>query len=305
MKEYLKLHYRLLNREINEFGFSPIFFYLFAIVGFYGISVFLFSKTELAEYIYVLICISFLSKLSVKERNEFLKIIFSSSIYRKLRIIENLIISLPFLAFLLWKNSLMVAIILFFISMIISSINLNFNFTISTPFSKRPFEFPLGFRKTFYIFPFAYFLTWQSIFVGNFNLGIASLLLISVVIFSYYSSPENEFYIWIFNLSVRDFLVDKIKTGLIYFTFLSFPILISLIGFFPNEKIKLVIFILLGYFYLTTIILAKYSVYPNEMNLPEVILLGISLIFPPILFGVLPFFYIKSTKQLKLILEND
>ena len=181
----------------------------------------------------------------------------------------------------------------------------SFNFTIPTPFSKKPFEFPVGFRKTFYIFPLAYFLTYQSILVGNFNLGAASMLLIAIVILTYYSKPENEFYVWAFNLSAKDFLINKIKTGLIYFTILSLPIIISLIIFFPNETTTLIVFLLLGYVYIITIILAKYSAYPNEMNLPEGMLIGMSLMFPPILLGIIPFFYSKSIKHLKPILEND
>lgn len=297
----------MLNRKMDEIGFSPIFGYILAIIGFYGISVYLFSKTEFAEYLYGLISISFISKLSEKRRNDFLTTIFSINNYRKLRIMENLVFAFPFLAFLLFKQSFVIAIILFFISILISILNFNysFNFTIPTPFSKKPFEFPVGFRKTFYIFPFAYFLTYQSILVGNFNLGVASMLLIAIMILSYYSKPENEFYIWSFNLSARDFLINKIKTGLIYFTFLSLPILISLIGFFPNETTTLIAFLLLGYVYITTIILAKYSAYPNEMNLPEVMLIGFSLMFPPILLGIIPFFYTKSVKQLKPLLEND
>lgn len=307
MKEYFKLQYRMLNRKMDEIGFSPIFGYILAIIGFYGISVYLFSKTEFAEYLYGLISISFISKLSEKRRNDFLTTIFSINNYRKLRIMENLVFAFPFLAFLLFKQSFVIAIILFFISILISILNFNysFNFTIPTPFSKKPFEFPVGFRKTFYIFPFAYFLTYQSILVGNFNLGVASMLIIAIMILSYYSKPENEFYIWSFNLSARDFLINKIKTGLIYFTFLSLPILISLIGFFPNETTTLIAFLLLGYVYITTIILAKYSAYPNEMNLPEVMLIGFSLMFPPILLGIIPFFYTKSVKQLKPLLEND
>jgi hypothetical protein len=61
--------------------------------------------------------------------------------------------------------------------------------------------------------------------------------------------------------------------------------------------------LLLGYVYLVTIILAKYSGYPNEMNLLQGILIGISLLFPPILIGIIPFFYLQSIKRLNDILE--
>jgi len=307
MKEYFILQYRIINRKLVEIGISPIFGYILAIIGFYEISVYLFSKTEFAVYVYSLVSISYTSKLSEKRRNDFLKTIFSTENYRKLRIFENIIIALPFLIFLLYKKSFLIAAILFSLSILISLINFNnsLNFTIPTPFGKKPFEFPVGFRKTFYLFPFAYFLTYQSVLVGNFNLGIASMLLIAIVILSYYSKPENEFYIWSFNLSAKEFLNNKIKTGLIFFTFLSLPILISLIVFFSKETTTLIVFLLLGYVYITTIILAKYSAYPKEMNIPEGILLGMSLMFPPILLAIIPYFYTKSIKHLKPILEND
>lgn len=296
----------MLNRKMDEVGFSPIIGYSLGILAFYGLSIFLFSKTEFAEYFYGLVSISFISKLSGKRRNDFLKTIFSINNYRKLRIKENLIISIPFLIFLLYVQSFLVAIILILLSVLMSIFNFdNLNFTIPTPFSKKPFEFPVGFRKTFYIFPFAYFLTYQSILVDNFNLGIASMLLIAIVVLSYYSKPENDFFVWTFNLSAKGFLINKIKIGLLYFTFLSLPIIISLIIFFPYETKTLGVFLLLGYIYIITIISAKYSAYPNEMSLPEGMLIGISLMFPPMLLGLIPLFYYKAIKQLKPILEND
>ena len=307
MKEYFKLQYRILNRKMNDVGLSPILGYLLTIIGFYGISIYLFSKTEFAEYFYGLISISFLPKLSEKKRNDFLKTAFSISNYSKLRIMENLIIVFPFLIFLLYQQSFLVTIILLFISplMFILNFDNNFNFTIPTPFSKKPFEFPVGFRNTFFLFPFAYFLAYQSILADNFNLGIASMLLITVVVMSYYSKPENEYFIWSFNLTSKDFLIKKIMIGFLFFSFLILPVILSLIIFYPNETLTLLAFILLSYTYIITIILAKYSTYPNEINVPEVVLLSVSIIFPPVLLGIIPFFYTKSIKQLNLILDND
>ena len=297
----------MLNRKMDEIGFSPFLAYALVIIGFYVISIYLFSKTEFAEYLYGLISLSFISKLSDKRRNDFLKTIFSVKGYKKLRTIENLILALPFLIFLLYNQSFLVSMILTFLSILMSLFNFNnnFNYTIPTPFSHKPFEFPTGFRKTFYIFPCAYFLTYQSIHVENFNLGAFSILLIAGVVLSYYSKPENEFFVWSFSLSPKAFLMNKIKIGFLYFTLLNLPVLISLIIFFPNETATLIVFLLLSYFYIITIILAKYSAYPNEINLPEILIIGISLMFPPILLVIIPYFYTKSIKHLNLVLEND
>ena len=59
----------------------------------------------------------------------------------------------------------------------------------------------------------------------------------------------------------------------------------------------------LGYCYLLTVILAKYSAYPKKINLPQGILLALSLAMPPLLLVLVPFFYIQSKNRLKEILE--
>jgi hypothetical protein len=71
----------------------------------------------------------------------------------------------------------------------------NVNVTVLTPFSKKPFEFTAGFRKTFYVFLIAYVLTYIQVSVGNFNLGVFSVLLIGITCFSYYSKVENDYFV--------------------------------------------------------------------------------------------------------------
>jgi len=108
------------------------------------------------------------------------------------------------------------------------------------------------------------------------------MLLVFMVVLSYYSKLENEYYIWSFNLSPKQFLTDKMKTGLFNTTLMCIPILIALGIFFSAELETLLTFLIMCYAYLATLILAKYSVYPNEMNIPQGVLIAISLIFPPL-----------------------
>lgn len=307
MQHYFKLQYKMLNRRMNDAGFSPILTYIIVTLGFYAISFYLFSKTEFAEYIYGFMALSFISKLSEKRRNDFLKIQFPTHDYRTLRIIENLLFTLPFLIFLIYQQSLIVSISLIVLSILLSIFNFNnrYNYTIPTPFSKQPFEFTVGFRKTFYIIPVAYFLMYQSITVNNFNLGVFSMLLIALIVLSFYMKPEHEFFVWNYNMNSKQFLFTKIKIALLYFTLLSVPNIISLIFFFPKEVIIVTAFLLLCYTYIVTIIFVKYSAYPNEMSLTEGILIGCSLMFPPLLLIIIPFLYSKSVKQLNHILDND
>jgi len=59
----------------------------------------------------------------------------------------------------------------------------------------------------------------------------------------------------------------------------------------------------IGLHLLITIILAKYSAYPNEMSLPQGILFSLSLMLPPALFITIPLFYYQSIKSLTSILK--
>ena len=307
MKAYFKLQIRLINRTLVEMGTKPMFGYPLAILLFYSISLLLFIKTEYAVYIYGLFALSLAIKLSEIKRNEFLKNTFSTRDYRKIRTTENVIVVLPFILFLMYKQLYLPVLILMFLSVLLANFSFKtpFRFTIPTPFGKKPFEFPVGFRRTFYIFPLAYYLTFQSVRSGNFNLGVFAILLIGFVVLTYYSKPENEYYIWSYKTTAKGFILSKIKTGLLLFTYLSLPSILPLIVFYPIELETLLLFIIICYAYVVTTILAKYSAYPYKLNLTEAMFIGLSAMFLPILILIIPLLYFKSIRQLKPILEHD
>ncbi len=304
MKYYFTLQYRMLNRHLRAFGLYPILGYLLAILLFIGGSFYIFSKTEYAAYIYAFFALSPLTLLSETKRTDFLKSCFPAKDYLKIRIAENLLVTLPFLLFLAFKNEWLVLLALALIAALMARFHFNnqFNYTLPTPFYKRPFEFIVGFRTTIGVIGFAYFLTIMGISVGNFNLGIFSLLVIFLTSFSFYAQPDSQFLVWIFSNTSRSFLIDKIKTGMAYVTVLALPILVGLGYFFLEKWNILLVFWGLGYLYLLTIILAKYAAFPRAMNLPESIFIVASIFFPPFLLFVIPFFYRRSIKNLNTVL---
>ncbi|MEI6059883.1 MAG: ABC transporter permease [Bacteroidota bacterium] len=301
MKEYFTLQYRMASRRLTDFGLEPILGCLLILACFTGFSLFLFYKTEFAQYIYILISLALTSRLSETGRNDFLKLCFVDRNYISVRIIENLTSSMPFLAFLVYKQLFISAVILVVISLVLG-LNIykkSLNFTIPTPFYKRPFEFTVGFRNTFFIFPIAYMLTFISISVGNFNLGIFSLLVVFFTTLGFYLKPENEYFVWSFALTPKQFMIGKIRTAIAYTFLLSLPIILALgLAYFENIY-ALLAFYCTGCMFLITVILAKYSVYPEEMNLPEGILIAVSISFPPILLLLAPYFYIKANNKLQ------
>ena len=178
MKEYFQLQFKLANRCLIDFGLPLIVGYILLPLIFIVCSDYLFSKTEFAKYIYSFIALGLVSRLSKPKRNDFIKSIFSTSSFLKIRMLENLIYEFPFILFLVYKEEFNISLLLMFSSLlfVIFNFNVNLNFTIPTPFGKKPFEFVTGFRKTFFIFPIAYLLTYAAIAVNNFNLGVFSLL---------------------------------------------------------------------------------------------------------------------------------
>ncbi len=305
MTEYIKLQVKMVARKMIEFGINPIIGSLLLSVIFIFGSYLLFLKTELAGYIYMFIALSLVIKLSEGRRKDFLKSVFSISKYYKIRVMENISVILPFLLVLIYKQQYIESSVLVSTSalLVFIRIDINNNYTIPTPYYRFPFEFLVGFRSTFYLFIIVCFLVFMSIRVGNFNLGAFSVIVVYFIIINYYLKLENEYYVWSFSCSPEMFILNKIKTSLWYSTSLVIPIAIALGLFFSENIYTLLIIIVLGYVYLITIILAKYSSYPTEMNLPQVILIGFSFLFPPLLLGIIPFFYIRSTKHLNEILK--
>lgn len=306
MKQYFQLQYKMLNRHLIDFGILPLFAYLFfAVLFFYGSNQ-LFARFELAAYIYIFIGLSVVSKASNKKRNDFLKLSFPSKKYFNIRIVENILFISPFVFFLIFKEVFIFGIVLLVLAILLSFIKIAFtsNFTIPTPFKKYPFEFTEGFRKTFFVFPIACFLTFKGVESHNFNLGIFSLVVIFGLCISYFSKTEKPYYVWLFNKSSKDFLYYKVKIAFIYVFLLSLPIVLILGIFFPSEIIILIAVQLIGYVYLTQTILAKYSVFPSQMSLPTAIILFLSISFPPFVFITFGYFYKEAIKKINSVLYD-
>jgi hypothetical protein len=305
MKEYFILQFKMLNRQLTEWGIEPVIGYFGGLFAFIGISIKLFEKTQYAEYIYIVVALSFVIKLNEVKRNEFLNLCYSKAVYIKIRIIENLMVSIAFLTFLLYQEKYLSSILLFISVCLFSQIDTKnkTSIIIPTPFSKHPFEFIVGFRSNYLLYFFAYFLTFMSISVDNFNLGIFSLILALLSCLTYYTNSEDEFYVWIFSLTPKEFIRYKLKNIIQYSSILCLPIIISLSLFFYTKIEIIVGFQFLGFFFIFTTMLAKYSVFPEKLNIRYGIIFALTLWLPPLLLLIVPYLYIQSTKKLKQILQ--
>lgn len=293
------------KRKLRDAGMPPVLGYVLILAAFVGLSYYLFSKSQYAQYIYPLLALTLLSPLAETRRCEFLKTIFGDAQYRQLRIIENLLIALPFVLFLLYKQAFLMAGVLPVATSLLAlnTYSSSVQYTIPTPFGRKPFEFAVGFRGTFFLYIIAYGLAGVAAAVGNFNLGIFALLMVFAITLSYYGTPEDEYYVWQHSYSPKAFLFMKYKTAVQYATLLSVPALAILcIAFYTNIH-YILLFQLLGYAYIACMIAAKYSAYPNEMNVPQAVLLAIGFCFPPALLIVFPYFLSRALQRLQPILK--
>ena len=308
IKYYFQLQFTRQVRKLRDFGVNPIFASLAILALFVIGSNFLMAKTEFGGHILLIVSMSWLFPLTVKRRNDFLKSSMSLIQYFRIRIIENTIISIPILIVFLVFQEWILIITLLFLSTIIAirvfSFSSNYTFPIPRPFSEFPFEFSVGLRKTYLVILGSYILLFIAIKVGNPNLGVFSLLLLLLTCISFYGIPENEIYVWVYKSNAKKFLFHKMKFAVFFSSLIIAPTSIFLLIFFKAQVLILACFIALGYVFLLVVILLKYSTFPREVPLPKGLLVGFSLLFPPLLLALIPYFYNQSIRSLKIILHD-
>ena len=305
MKYYFTLQLKLFNRRIKANDINPLIAWIILLVIFVAGSIYFFNAAEHAVYIYPLIPVLFWSYLSSSKRNSFLKTTFSKKEYRNIRMMENSLAAFPFLLFLILKQHYYIPLILLIAANAFSffEITPQSNLVIPTPFYKNPFEFTAGFRRLFPGVILAYFLTTMGIFADNFNLSIFGLILIILCCISFYTNPENEFFVWVYSASTKGFLFEKIKIAFWYSLLLSAPLLITLVIFYPQKWWIILALELIGFLVICISLLGKYAVFPSEFNLPQALGIAFSVLFPPLIVLILPLFYWLSLKKLNPILK--
>lgn len=279
--------------------------YLFIPAVFFAVSILVFQKTELAPLLYPFICLTLLIPFSNKRRNEFLQISFGDRKQKFIRITENLIITAPFVLFLLYQIEWLSAIALIGASIALAAWQkkIAWDFTLPTPFARHQFEFNTTFRRFIILLMANLVIHVISISVGNINLGIVNLLFIFVVMMMNLSHPEPEDYVWNYASNPQLFLLQKSKMVVINSMTLSSPIWASLLWFFPDQTLLIITFEVIGIAALIATIMSKYASFPHEMNIAQGIALALVISLPPTLLLYIPYAYHLSKKQLSNLLR--
>ena len=305
MKSYFILQFKLQTRKFQDIGISPILGVILVAIGFFFITEFLYSKSQFASFILGILALSICFKFAEMKRSEFIQLNFGNSLFVKIRMIENGTVCLPFIVVLLFHQVFVGALILFLSALLVVFYRQKISSfgTTPTPFSSNPFEFSVGFRATRWIIFACYLLLCFAIYYSNFNLGIFTILLIYSICMSYYWKIEDPFFVWIFAQTTAQFLGTKMRIGFQYSGLLVLPLVVTMCCFFPTKIGLIMGFTAIGMLIFINGILAKYAVFPAQLNVGDVILVVSSVFFPPLLILIFPYYYMKSIQNLTSILK--
>ncbi|MBD79967.1 MAG: hypothetical protein CL840_13725 [Crocinitomicaceae bacterium] len=304
MYYYFQIQFKRLYRLLKEEKLNPVYTIIAVAVFFLGLSQALFEYVSQAPLIYSVLALSSLSGLGTTDRNEFLKNTFTNPEFRIIRIIENGILVLPFAGFLLYNLEYVYVLGVVVASVVMSMSDRTYSvvWAIPTPFYKKPFEFIVGFRKSILALLLGLGLAILSIVVDNFNIGIFGILVTYFICLNFYSYSEPEFFVWIHAEKPASFIWGKIKTGLVHGFYIGLP-LTALLAFFYFDKVYFILmFQFLGMIYIAVSTIAKYAYYPSEINTTQMVMLIISMLFPPLLIVLIPYLFSKSKHNLSHLL---
>ncbi len=306
LKQYFSIQFTRLVRYFEERGFSVVLAIVLVIALFAGGTYLLDQRTSFAPWVILGIQVVLLFPLTSKKRYDHLQLIFKSKKVFKVRALENLLISIPFmvsLAVIDWKVAFAS-----FLPVLFLALKMKYRvlpFSLPTPFQKIPVYFPSGFRKYLFGHLLTIVVAVFGISIQNYNLGIFSIVLNWLFIFGYFGKVEPLEYVWIYAKSPKKYLLTKVKEGIVASSIIILPfVLIFIVVDWTTWYIPLLIYVI-GLINLINLILASYVSFPDEITLPNGILIAISLMLPPLAIVGIGYFYSKARFNLKTVLNDS
>jgi len=300
-KYYLHLHFKIAWRAIRHFGLHPLLGFLLIVLVVAGAAIAVSIKTNYAPYIFFTTTCYILWMAADIKRIAFIKLIFGSGNFISVRLFENVIICLPLLLLLFILKCLLVLLLPIIVIVFAVAVTGKSSIATPTPFYNYPFEFIIGFRKNVATIFILYLLTAISIAYNNYNLGLFALMAHYILCMSFYQDAENPFYVWIYNESPNSFIFKKLCTANILAVVLALPVIVMLL-YFTTSFWQTLFFVVASQIFLTTFIVARYASYPQNVQLPAIIILSLCVYQPPLLLFAIPYYFLIARKKLKLLL---
>jgi hypothetical protein len=264
-----------------------------------------FSKVSYPEFVFPTFALILTWWVNKPEKNTFLETIFSSKKCLLIRLLENTSVLLPFLIFLSIEGYHLQSAATLCLGLLVAVIprKTRSNVVIPSPFSRYPYEFTIGFRKSYWLIALLFAVTVISLFADNAMLGLVGLAGAFFVCMNFYADAEPVYYVFTHAQSTDQFLRTKIKVSLVYTSYIILPLAVPLAVVFPSEIPVITLVILLGLSNVVLCLLGKYTDYPGEIKLIQMLKITGGILFPPILLLLIPHFYIRAKSKLNYYLK--
>jgi hypothetical protein len=307
MRDYFLLQKTLLERQLRALELAPWVVYLVAPVLFFCLGWLLLGRGDWAVWLVVFMGASTVNLLGTMERNDFLRGLFLKGDYRKIRLIENGLVVLPFVLLLLvrgfWGAAAGAGGVGLAMSVLTSR---GWNaWVLPTPFSRNPFEFAIGFRKYWWMLLIALFLLVMGIRADNFELSLFAYFVTVFIGCQSHANPEPGFFVWIHTFTPEAFLRRKITLAIKHQLILCLPFLLAVLFFFPGQWMVCLVGLVLGLAYLVLWLTVKYSVFPNEIDIGQAFVIALGMIVFPTMLVIVPVFYARAKRRVALLLPAE
>lgn len=304
MKHYFQLQRTIIERHLRAWGLAPWLVYTLVPIVFVVGSLLLLERSEYAAYAIAAGGLSPLQFLGKEERNRFLGIQFSSADYRTIRLVENGLITLPFVILFLATGFWALALVQALVGGAMAFLNgrSRSSFALPTPFSRYPFEFATGVRQWWPLLLIAVFLLLMGLRADNFELSAFSWFVTVFTAMSFYQRPEPGFYVWVHTMTGKHFLLRKLLIGCGQLCLLGLPFVLCLLYFFPEQWSLVLLGQLMAFLYLSMMITVKYTAYPEEISLPQGFVIGAGIMLPPLLLFIVPYYFLMASRRVGLVL---
>lgn len=300
INNYLKLQYKLLTRHFTATGLPLVIAPILLLGACYLVYYLLLQYPVFGSYAILLGNFQLLFLLTEKNRNDFLKNTFNKKDFYTIRLLENVLVTLLSIALLLSQSLWLYAFILGLLAVVFAFLTFKaFGKSIPTPFAKKPFEFIIGFRRSYLLIIVLYLLATIGFYVTNSNLVLFCVSGIALTCILYYQLPEPVFYLWNSRETPAGFLLRKFRRGLLQCLLFVLPLLLTYAFIYSSEWFNALIVLGGILFLIPFAITLKYVAYPREINFPEVSVLILCFSFYPLIVALLPFYYLKALKNLK------
>lgn len=312
---YLSMRLKQFWRFFPFNGFNPLAGIVLSVVVFAVLSLLVFEKAPEPGWVYLAMAILGLAELQSSDANSYLKEHTTGSAYYSCKLVENILIAIPFAAILLFKQAYLQVGCLFAFIPVYSIANISIPKpklrALKSPFPAHAFEWHFAFR----LFPVVYvlhiLLMIPAVIADNFYIMLVPFILLLFILITAYGMLEDRFMIWVYRKTAKAFLWSKFKSLFVGYNISYALFMIVGLIFFTGQAGMLFMCYAAGLIGLTGCMLIKYHFYPGAIvvQISQFVFLGfvIGCFFNPAMvilcLLLMMFSYYKAVAKLKSILS--